>query len=372
MILRRITAALLSATLLLGAASALSSCGERGPFAFEYESEGEHAGIDEAQYAYWMAHYKHVFLSSYKDASDTAEFWDSTLDNGQTAEAYLTDVVNKNVARYVAAAWMFDYMGLDLTSEMKKEVEDGIDEIVTYSFDGDEEKFNEYLSKIGIDRDTLYDAYIMDVKMNAVKEAMYGVSGVINVPDSDRMAYLNEKYVRICHIYVNDKFKFRKDENGEYVTDGDGRAIRDPLTEEEAAEAEEKIEAIRAALDSGEEFEKVWEEYSEDKLYPKGYYLLPTTPFFSGTDVVPTAFELEVGEMRELETEYGVHFIKRYEPAGTPWDDDDLSDFFGDFEDDMRSYLFTVALDKVSVDVKIDSSITGAHKLRDSEIAQYV
>ena len=366
-VIKRIFAALLSVSLLLGSAAALSSCGENGPAALEYEG----VRVSEKLYAYWMAHYKHAFLTTYRDASDTDEFWNSTLENGQTAEEYLTSVVNRNVSRYAAAAWLFDYMKLKLTSGMKKEVENGIDEICQYSFGGDKEKFNEYLAEIGIDRDTLYDAYIMDVKLNYVKEYLYGVSGVINVPDSDRMAYLEEKYVRIAHIYVNDKFKWETDEDGEYVTDEDGHGKKRGLTEDEAASAAETIDAVRRGLENGTDFGELWEEYSEDKLYPGGYYLLPTTSGFFD-EVVSAAFGLEIGETRELETEYGVHFIKRYKMEGTPWNDSGSADFFGDFEDDMRSYLFTVMIDEVAADVTVNEDITGAHKLRDAAVAQYV
>ena len=344
----------------------LSCSSDRGRTVLEYEK----ARVGERMFGYWLAHYKNVYLHSVEGASDTDEFWDTELDDGQTAEEYITSVIVDNVKRYVACEWLFDYMNLKLTSDMKKEVRAGIDEICNELFEGDEEKFAEHLASLGIDEDILYDAYIMDVKAEYIREYLYGVSGIIQVPDSDRMAYLKDNYVHVIHIYVNDEFKFKQDENDEYVTGEDGHTVRVELTDEEKAAAAEKIAAIRKGIDDSTPFEELWAEYSEDKLYPDGYYLLPKTPFIP--EVVDAAFGLEIGETVELHTEYGTHFLKRYDMTGTPWDDYGNEDFFDDFEDDMRAYLFTVMLSETTEKVKSYDDIISEFKLRDVPVSPYV
>lgn len=360
----RRTAALILALLL--ALFPLVSCSDGGRTALEYEK----VRMGERMYGYWLSHYKSVFLRTYEGASDTDEFWDSELSDGMTAEEYLNGVALENIKRYVAGSWLFDYMGLKVSSDMKDEVKKGIDEICSVHFDGDSEKFNEHLASIGIDRDILYNVYIMDVKVETVREYLYGVNGIINVPDSDRMAYLEKNYVRIEHIYVNNKYKLAVDENGEYIADENGMGTRVELTDEEKQAAEDKIEAIRAGISTGGDFDELWEKYSEDKLYPDGYYLLPSTPFIP--EVVEAAFTLEVGETRELETEYGTHFIKRLELEGTPWDDEGSEDFFTDFEDDMRAYLFSVMVGETADKVTVHEDIVGEYTIRDVPESPYV
>lgn len=345
----------------------LLSCADKGPTALEYEN----VKIGEREYVYWLSHYKTVFLRTYEGASDTAEFWDSKIEGTeQTAEEYLNGLALENIKRYVAGAWLFNYMGMKLSADNKKSVENGISDICSLEFGGDEEKFNEHLTSLGIDRDVLYDAYIRDLEVELVKEYLYGINGVIKVPDSDRMEYLKEKYVRIMHIYVNNKYKLATDENGEYIADENGVGTRVALTEEELAEKEEKISAVRTGLSAGSAFAGLWERYSEDKLYPDGYYLLPTTPFIP--EIVEAAFTLEIGEVGELETEYGTHFIIRLDMDGTPWDDEGSEDFFTDFEDDMREYLFSAMIAENAENVTVREDVTGAHSIRDVPESPYV
>lgn len=347
------------------AAAMLPSCSDRSPTALEYEG----VRVNEKMYGYWLSHYKYVYLRSYAGASDSDAFWNSELEDGQTANEYLTSLAVKNIKRYVAGAWMFDHMGLKLTSDMKNDVKQGIDDMIDLMFDGDGDRFDAYLESLGIDRDVLYDAYIIDVKLEHVREYLYGVNGIINVPDSDRMIYLNDNYVRIEHIYINNKYKLQTDENGEYIADENGYGIRTELTEDELAEKNRVISLVEQGIEFDIDFEELREAYSEDQLYPGGYYLLPTTPFIS--DVVEASLTLQIGEIKELETEYGTHFIRRMEMEGTPWDDDENKDFFEDFEDDMRAYLFTVMIDDTADKVTVYDEITGGISLRDVPESPY-
>lgn len=358
-----------AAALLLALATAavfVASCSDPGRTVLEYEK----VKMGERMYGYWLSHYKYVFMHTYEHASDTDEFWDSELEDGQTAEEYLNAVALEDIKRYVAGAWLFDYMGLGVSSDMKKGVENGINDICDMMFDGDGEAFEAHLSSLGIDRDILYDAYIMDLKVETVREYLYGVNGVISVPDSDRMEYLKKNYVRIEHIYINNKYKLAVDENGEYVADEDGMGTRVEMTEEEVAEAEKKITAVRTGIDAGTDFDTLWHEYSEDQLYPDGYYLLPSTPFIP--EVVEASFELEIGETKELETEYGTHFIKRLEMDGTPWNDDGSDDFFTDFEDNMRAYLFSVMVGETAKNVTVVDELVKEYSIRDVPESPYV
>lgn len=356
MMKRIIAAALIFAVL------ALTACADRGPTAMEYDG----ITVTEEMYLYWMSHYKAIFMENFTDVVDSDDFWDSTVSDGLTAEEYFTKVTLENVKKNIAAVWLFDYMGLSFTSDMKKEIKDGIEDLKTELADGDDKKFAEILAEFGITEDTLYDVYVMDAKISFAYEYLYGSGGVISIPDSDKLEFTKENYVRIQHIYVNNNFKYVTVENelGTLTHDPDtGEAYTEELTEEEKAAKDKTVADIDKAISSGEAFEDVWEKYSEDKYYENGYYLTEDTPFID--EVVKAAFELEIGETVRLETKYGVHYIKRYEIEGTPWDDTDSKDFFSEFDTDLADYVFTVMISETAEKVKVYTDITDKHKLRD-------
>ncbi len=352
----------LIAAILLIAVLALTSCAGKGTVAMEYDG----VTVTENMYLYWMSHYKAIFMENFADVVDSDEFWDSTVSDGMTAEEYFTEITVENVKKNIAAVWLFDYMGLSFTSEMKKDIKDGIEDLKSTLADGDDKKFAEILAEYGIDEDTLYDVYVMDAKISYTYEYLYGSGGVISIPDSDKLEFTKDNYVRIQHIYVNNNFKYVTVENelGTLTHDPEtGEAYTAELTETEKAEKNATIAAIDKAIADGDSFESVWEKYSEDKYYENGYYLKEDTAFVA--EVVDAAFELDIGETVRLETKYGVHYIKRYEIDGTPWSDKASKDFFSDFDSALADYVFTVMISEAAEKVKVKDDVIDKYKLRD-------
>lgn len=345
----------------------IASCGESGPVAMEYDK----VKVTEAMLRYWLAHYKSVFLESYPEMSDTEEFWSSTVSDGLTADEYFTEVTLENVKKNVAAAWLFDYMGMKFTSDMKNEIKSGIEDMKEYFADvGDD--FDAMLAEYGLTEDDLYDIYVIDMKVSYAYEMLYGAGGVIDIPDADKLIYTKENYVHIEHLYINNLFRYVTVENelGTFTHDPEtGEAYVESLSDEEKAVKDTNIAAVRAGLEDGVSFEELWDLYSEDKLYDDGYYLTKDSTFIA--EVVDAAFEMEVGEVRILETDYGFHVIKRYEIEGAPWDDDANEDFFGDFDTDLADYIFTVMLDETAKEVTVHEDVVGGYSIKDVKPNSY-
>ncbi len=358
-----IIAAAVIAVLAIALILVLTLCGEKGPVAMEYDG----VTVSEEEYLYWMSHYKAIFMENYPDISDTDEFWASTVSGGLTAEDYFAGITRENIKKNIAAAWLFDYMGLRFTSAMKKEVKDGIEDMKSYLCDGDEAEFEKLLSEHGITEDALYDAYVMDAKVSYLYNYLYGEGGAINIADSDKLIYTNENYVNITHIYVNNNFKYVTVEDEELGTlthdPVTGEAYTEELTEAEKAEKNATVEKIDKAIEAGEDFMSVYEKYSEDKLYKNGYFLTEDSTFIA--EVVEAAFKLEEGETVRLETKYGVHYIKRNKIEGTPWDDKENSDFFYEFDTKLADYVFTVMISETAEKVTVHTDITGKYKIGD-------
>ncbi|MGB4466345.1 MAG: hypothetical protein WBI55_09580 [Eubacteriales bacterium] len=344
----------------------LSACGNAGEPALEYGD----IVVTSRMYEYWAAHYKAVFMRSYAGISDTDEFWDSEASDGMTAEEYLSSTLLENVKKNVAGAWLFDYMGLKFTSKMRKEIKEGIKSLRDNLTDGKKRAFNEYLSQFGINDDILYDIYVMDAKVSYCYNYLFGKSGIAEISDNDRKIFLDENYTHIQHLYINNKYKYVLDKNGNYTYDEHGKVVTADLTSEEIAEKEEAIAAVEGGLNSEVSFEELWDEYSEDKYYEKGYYISSDTKFI--TEVVTAAFKIEVGEWTKVETQYGVHFIKRYAMGEAPWNDKTYADFFIDFEDKLKEYLFTKMLGEITDKITVYSDATSKIKLRDVKPSYYV
>lgn len=195
---------------------------------------------------------------------------------------------------------------------------------------------------------------------------MYGSSGTTPVTDTDRTAYLEKNYVRVRHIYVNNKYV--------YATDADGYALytSDGLKQTKAMEGEELeaknalIAAIDESLADGDDFKAVYDAFSEDKYYSNGYYLTRSTDFVS--EVVTSAFELEEGEYVKIQSDVGTHYIQRLALDDAPWDNDTNADFFTDYDTVVAEALFAEYLNSLLPSVETNNAVLDRYSVETSSI----
>lgn len=127
------------------------------------------------------------------------------------------------------------------------------------------------------------------------------------------------------------------------ILDSDGNVLTEELSKAELIALSDKIQLIME--DEAREgeyalFDKLVEEYGEDsgmEQYPNGYYLTETSDYDS-PEVVKALFEMEEGEIRRVESEYGIHIVMKYELDEGGYADKDNSDFFVT-EDGTYSFL---------------------------------
>lgn len=320
--------------------------------------------ISENEFRYYLATYKGRFKQSYTDFSDTAEFYASEITEGTTYEAYLFDMITDNVKRTLVCDALFDEMGLKLDSGIEDDIDYYIDDYITEYAGGSKNQFNAALSEYGINAAMLKKIYLRAEKANAVFNAMYGTSGTDPITDTERAEYLEENYVRVRHIYVNNKYVYETDEDGYAVYTENGYKKTRALNDEELEAKNALVTAIDEALEDGDDFEAVYEAFSEDKYYENGYYLTRTTDFIS--DVVMSAFELEEGEYVKVVSDYGTHYIKRLALDDSPWDEEANSDFFEDYDTDVAEYLFGEYIDELLPSVETNDEILSTYSVEAS------
>ena len=348
-----------AATLL--AACALVSCSSESVMTY-----GSHS-INENEFSYYLATYKGKYAQTYADFKNTPEYFSSVVtDDGQTVEDVLYSAVVHNVEMTLVCEQMFDDYGLSLSRSVEDTINSYIDDFVDEYADGSRNKFNAALGAYGVNINMLKKIYLRDEKVSALYDALYGTNGIIGITDEDRQNYLDENYVRVRHIYVNNKYMYATDEDGVQEYTDDGLRKKRELTAEELAAKQALIDAIDESLAEGADFDEVYDAFSEDKYYKNGYYISENMDFIS--DVTDSAMSLEVGEYKKIETDYGTHYIMRLEMDEKPWENEDNSDFFDGYDTTVGQALFAdMAEEKIS-EVVLNEEVLGEYTMADSAI----
>ncbi len=348
-----------AATLL--AACALVSCSSESVMTY-----GSHS-INENEFSYYLATYKGKYAQTYADFKNTPEYFSSVVtDDGQTVEDVLYSAVVHNVEMTLVCEQMFDDYGLSLSRSVEDTINSYIGDFVDEYADGSRNKFNAALGAYGVNINMLKKIYLRDEKVSALYDALYGTNGIIGITDEDRQNYLDENYVRVRHIYVNNKYMYATDEDGVQEYTDDGLRKKRELTAEELAAKQALIDAIDESLAEGADFDEVYDAFSEDKYYKNGYYISENMDFIE--DVTDSAMSLEVGEYKKIETDYGTHYIMRLEMDEKPWENEDNSDFFDGYDTTVGQALFAdMAEEKIS-EVVLNEEVLGEYTMADSAI----
>ncbi|MCK9478843.1 MAG: peptidylprolyl isomerase [Firmicutes bacterium] len=225
------------------------------------------------------------------------DFWETTEIDGkkiiETAkEKALEEAVKSKISRKKAIE-----LGLKISSQQRKEINETIGEFVAkHGSSG----VDEYLSQFGLNR-ALFEKVLEDdyYRQNLSQEV------VASVGEEQAEEFFNNKIVRVKHILI-----LSMDE-----TTGQ------PLEAQQLENAKIKADDLLAKAKSGENFDSLVEQYSEDpgsKSMPEGYYLGKGFVLGSQGGMVPSfetaSFELDVDEVSDIvETDYGFHIIKRYQ-----------------------------------------------------------
>lgn len=326
---------------------------------------GEHE-ISTNMYRYWLSSYKGRFLYTYSDMTDTDEFWDSVLYDDVTAEEYLNDAVLENTKRTLICMELFDQHKLTMPASVLAEIDAYIDDLVNEYAGGSRRAFNETLAEFGINLNMLREIYIAEDETSILFDYLYGKNGPFALTEEELDAYYRENYVRVRHIYVNDAYAQVTNDAGTPQYDSSGNALTRDLTMQELAEKLVKMDAIDEALANGEDFDAVYEKYSEDKLYVNGYYLTKDTPFI--TEVVTSAFDLEIGETTCVKSAYGTHYLHRLPLEDNAYNESTNSDFFNGYEDTVANADFFAYLDTLLDEVTVNEEEVSRYSVRDAAV----
>ena len=285
----------------------MSSCGYRS----KYDTVMEYKGIKltEEFYNYWIATYKRNILASYTDASDTEEFWNSMFDETRTIEEYFTELLNEEITNYLISQDLYKRYKLKLPSATKKSIKNDIKEKI--DFYGGRGSLNATLSKMMLNIDALEQIYFWEAKHDFVYDALFGKGGPIEITDDVLIDYYEKHYTRIKYVvfYTTD---IETDDKGNYLYDDQGNLISKPLTEEQLAAKNKKIEEFKNKLDNGADFDTLIDEYSEydTSSYPGGFFVSENDLEIWGTEIVKAVKGAKTGEVVTVNEEEAIFYIQ--------------------------------------------------------------
>lgn len=309
-------------------------------------------------------------------SDDFWETWIDIYDK-KTYNTHYTEMVLDSAKTTIGIMKVFDDLGLTLPQSYIDEIDSELNEMLINEANGSKTAFNAVLAHYGANYDVLREAYIIEAKTAYLRDHLFGVNGskvgANIIDDYYKDNYVRFKqiflytYEFVYEVDANgDRIYYRDDngrisydttqtakvrDDGSYVTDKNGDRIYvytdsngkertaykkegasvkqrfdssgEPVVKYyDANSAEMKIvnsdaDAILAETKAGDYsgFDALVGEYNQEdgsKDYPNGYYVSRNTSY-EAIEVIDELFEMQVGEVKKIQSDYGIHIVMRYE-----------------------------------------------------------
>ena len=351
-------------------------------------------------YQLYLSRMKGTLASGYVygESALRDSFWDTVMSSdGTTYNEHFSDMVLENTKNYLAALHAFEELELKLPDTYLDEIDKKLEDFIETDADGSKNTFNTILAKYGVNYKILREAYTIEAKIAYLSDHLYGADGS-KIASNLVEEYYQNTYARFKHVFIytyeliyetdtdgNDVWykisdskkisydvtaKPKKDADGNFVKDRNGDVVyvndegkiaydkangkRNPKLDENGNQItrdytkEELIKASDRAtliLEQAEEknytlFDKLVDSYSEDdgmQDYVNGYFVTKESNYDS-PEVIKALFEMKEGEIRRVDSEYGIHLVMRYELTEGGYADKANSDFF--ISSNTGGYIF--------------------------------
>ncbi len=315
-------------------------------------------------------HMVSLFLSRLKGtltfSSGGEVLWDTIVDNekGTTYNDFYTAQGIEAAKTYLAALHVFEQEDLELPEAEIQRVDAEMEQLIEEA--GSKAALNEELAQYGANVNILREVYLIEAKMDAVIDHLYGEDGSL-IAENVKDTYYRENYRRYKQIFLPlYEFVYETDETGESyrIRDDEGNYMIRELTEEELKERERTKNQILSLAKTGDEtgFDALVKEYDQEpnessKTYPGGIYLSDDDGTIA--EVTEAVFDMEVGEIRTVipEDGYGVYIIMRYELEEQGYALDANKAFFGTFLNDLKKDLIGEYLERYKAEIVVDAEL---------------
>ncbi|MBO5939128.1 MAG: hypothetical protein J6Q82_06480 [Clostridia bacterium] len=364
----------------------------------------------------YLSRMKGTYCATYGIGAEDDEHWDTVMDaSGKTYNEYYTEFVLEQAKSYLAACHVFDELGLELPDSYVEEIDSEIDRMIEQEADGSKKEFNKMLAEFGANVAILREAYLVEAKIAYLQDHLYGEKGG-KIGGKAYEDYYQENYARFKHIlFTTFEYVYEEDENGDaiyyktkdssrisydtekgkasdkkdingdtiYLTE-DGKIAYDKVngqrrrmtnednTYQTMPLSQERIDQIRADVKlvhneavegSYSVFDELVQDYYPEETYKNGYYITKTSDT-AWNEVRDKVFTMEKGEIAEIESDWGIHIVMRYELEEAGYDNPDNADFFIStqtgtytFLPALKQYLLSEYVKPYLEEIKLDEAI---------------
>ncbi|MBR5783335.1 MAG: peptidylprolyl isomerase [Clostridia bacterium] len=268
----------------------LCGCVNKNTWAVRY---GEHT-VSAGMFVYQLQQQKSNYLSS-NSLTESNDIWNEEYDDEYTIGDYIQLLTLQSLVSNITWRAQFERLGLSFTEEEQANIDASIAELIENS--GGEDYVRNALKENGIGYDEFVELVYYDTqKILKVVDYYFGAAGLEPVPEQEIKDYFADNYARCKHILIS-----TQDSSGSTLTGNDMKDAR--------AEAQSVYEMAKNADDAA--FDALIKEYNDDEgvsTYPDGYV------FTTGEMVdefEKAAFDMDVGETRLVQSDYGYHVIRK-------------------------------------------------------------
>ncbi len=284
-------------------------------------SDGKVTGyMTKGIFSFFLSQKKANYLTvlSFNDSTitqDSEDVWNTVSNNGRPyGEVFFDEIVNEAQDMMSAQYILFDVCGYELPTEYSTYIENLIMQNAIDKY-GSVSAFENYLANFGTSYEDYKNLYFMTTNVDLLKELLYNEeTGILRFSEQEKQAYFADNYYTIKHVYVNTTYTDKMD------------GTKAPLTESEQARRVQTAEKIALDLRSGMDFSQIAEQYNVENSYVSVYDAEMYIDKNAGTSVKElgeAVSTMAVGEVRTVNSDYGIHIIRRFETDAADYSADE-------------------------------------------------
>ena len=310
--------------------------------AFSPKAVMEYGGVkvDAKMYSYWLSYFKKEIMAEYKinGSRDTEDFWESEFKDGVSYGEYFGQMADERIKAKIVAANMYDSFGQDLPDYAVEDINTYLAELIDFVGEGSKKTLEDIAAEYGTDYEAIKRVAVCDYKAELLFNLTYGADGSY-ITDEEKDAYYKDNFSRVKVIFIR-----TKDEN---------------LSQSELDEKNKMIEQLDLISDESvneARFDSLMGVYSDDNAsayYKNGFYLSHLSDY-PVEEVTAAALSMETGELKKIESDYGVHYILKLELDEKAYENEDNSDWFNSFNYDASLEIFDKAVKDKTGEVKVN------------------
>lgn len=401
----------------------LGGCGTQAKPLMTLDGQSISVNLYELMLSIRKGEMAYAIAASYGSA-DSENFWGAVIDgSSNTYDDFYTAAMLKRAQNFLCALALYEELGLSLPQSDIEAVEAEMKELVEKDGEGSKSKLNALLADFGANYEILKEYKLLTRKISRLSTELYGKNGS-KLSSSVKDAYYRDNYVAFKQILLaNFYYVYQTDENGDeiyYKDDGsiaydrengtpvpengvfvyyneDGTIAydrqngkRSPVTNQDGSHKtalytnDQMLDRLHHALElceiaegeSADTFEALRFAYSDEEL-GENYdanalnYLSTAVNYVDISSswktldaVADKLAEMEIGELAILQTDAGIHILRKYPLESGAYENDAYSQWFTDstyliydFNANLVNELLSERLSPYAERVTLDESL---------------